>query len=143
MKTTYSGWMRRPWHWLPLLLLGLSACTSKPSASLTIAINAGVEGDALKLAALEWGDKSGTKVEVVELPYSSLFEKLLLDLSSNTGAYDVIMMDDPWFPRMVEGGKLLELPQPDPDFIVSCLNVCRHPYGTGKFYALPYVGNSQ
>ena len=110
---------------------------------MTLAINAGVEGDALKAAAVEWGDKSGTVVEVVELPYANLFEKLLLDLSSNTGAYDVIMMDDPWFPRLAEGGKLVELPGPDPDFIESCLDVCRHPYKTGKFYARPYVGNSQ
>ena len=82
-------------------------------------------------------------MDVVELPYSNLFEKLLLDLSSKTGAYDVIMMDDPWFPRLVENGKLAELPQPDSDFIQSTLDVCRHPFKTGKFYAIPYVGNSQ
>jgi multiple sugar transport system substrate-binding protein len=134
--------MRSPVHWL-LLSLALSGCGGKAKPVLTIAINAGVEGDSLKSAALEWGDKSGTKVDVVELPYSNLFEKLLLDLSSNTGAYDVIMMDDPWFPRLVEAGKLVELPQPDADFFESCLNVCRQPYKTGKFYALPYVGNSQ
>ena len=143
MKPPYAGWMLRPMYWLPVFLLVLSACSSKPSASLTIAINAGVEGDALKAAAIGWGDKSSTHIEVVELPYTSLFEKLLLDLASNTGAYDVIMMDDPWFPRLVQDGKLLELAQPDPDFLESCLNVCRHPYKTGKFYAVPYVGNSQ
>ena len=144
MTSIYCGWMRRTRDRLltAVALLFIAACSKAPP-SLTIAINAGVEGDALKAAALEWGDKSGTRVEVVELPYSNLFEKLLLDLVSNTGAYDVIMMDDPWFPRLVADGKLMELPQPDGDFIESCLNVCRHPYKTGKFYALPYVGNSQ
>ena len=141
---TYFGWMP---HASVRLLMALSllmaaACT-KPAPGLTIAINAGVEGDALKAAAQEWSEKHGTRVEIVELPYSSLFEKLLLDLSSNTGAYDIVMMDDPWFPRLVEGNKLLELGPPDGDFIESCLDVCRHPYKTGKFYALPYVGNSQ
>jgi multiple sugar transport system substrate-binding protein len=121
----------------------LAGGCGKPLPKITIAINAGVEGDALRSAAVEWGDKSGTEIEVVELPYSNLFEKLLLDLTSKTGAYDVIMMDDPWFPRMAEGGKLVELPQPDSDFLESTLNVCREPYKTGKFYALPYVGNSQ
>jgi len=80
MKLTYSGWMRNPVHWLPVLLFLLAGCAPKPTSTLTIAINAGVEGDALKAAAVEWGDKSGTQVEVVELPYSNLFEKLLLDL---------------------------------------------------------------
>ena len=63
-------------------------------------MNAGVEGTALKLAAKEWGAARGVHVEVVELPYSNLFEKEQLDLTSRTGAYDVIMMDDPWFPLM-------------------------------------------
>jgi multiple sugar transport system substrate-binding protein len=129
---------------LATILLGFAAGCSKNGPSLTIAINAGVEGDALKAAAGEWGDKAGTRVEIVELPYGNLFEKELLDLQSKTGAYDVIMMDDPWFPRLVgDGGNLTELSQPDSDFIESCLDVCRNPYKTGKFYALPYVGNSQ
>lgn len=124
------------------LLLWAPGCSST-KGPITIAINAGVEGEALKAAAQEWGDKSGNPVEIVELPYSNLFEKLLLNLESKTGAYDVIMMDDPWFPRLVEGGGLLELPTPEADFLESCLDVCRHPYKTGKFYAIPYVGNSQ
>ena len=142
--SAYSSWMQRGATRLLLwmLLLFLGGCSKAPP-SLTIAINAGVEGDALKAAAQEWGDKYGAHIDVVELPYSNLFEKLALDLASDTGAYDVIMMDDPWFPRLVADGKLLELPQPDADFIESCLNVCRYPYKTGKFYALPYVGNSQ
>lgn len=141
-----GGWR---WNIKPIslisaaLVLAVAGGCSKPQSKLTVAINAGVEGEALRSAALEWGDKSGTQVEVVELPYSNLFEKLLLDLTSNTGAYDVIMLDDPWFPKLVENGKLTELPTPDSDFIQSTLDVCRYPYKTGKYYAVPYVGNSQ
>jgi multiple sugar transport system substrate-binding protein len=121
----------------------LAGCGNEPP-TLTIAINAGVEGDALKAAAAEWGARNRMHVDIVELPYANLFEKELLDLSSRTGAYDIIMMDDPWFPRMVENGQLTVLEkQPDPDFLASCLDVCRAPYRTGAFYALPYVGNSQ
>jgi multiple sugar transport system substrate-binding protein len=111
---------------------------------LTIAVNAGVEGTALKVAATEWGAAHGVHIEVVELPYANLFEKEQLDLTSRTGAYDVIMMDDPWFPKLAEGANLAPLPrEPDGDFITSCVDVCRIPYRTGKPYALPYVGNSQ
>lgn len=136
---------------LSILLLSAAGC-SHSGPSLTIAINAGVEGDALKNAALEWGAERSTRVEVIELPYANLFEKELLDLTSRTGAYDIIMMDDPWFPRLAESGNLAPLDglmnsrgmkAPDTDFLESCLKVCRHPYGTGPYYALPYVGNSQ
>jgi len=121
----------------------LAGCGNEPPA-LTIAINAGVEGDALKAAAAEWGARNRVRVDIVELPYANLFEKELLDLTSHTGAYDIIMMDDPWFPRLVEDGQLAALEKPpDADFLASCLDVCRAPYRTGIFYALPYVGNSQ
>lgn len=121
----------------------LVGCGNEPPA-LTIAINAGVEGNALKAAAAEWGVRNRMRVDIVELPYANLFEKELLDLSSRTGAYDIIMMDDPWFPRMVENCQLAALEkQPDADFLASCLDVCRAPYRAGTFYALPYVGNSQ
>ncbi len=128
-----------------LSLAALLGCTPSRSApSLTIAINSGVEGDALKSAAREWAALRALPVELVELPYTSLFEKLLLDLTSRTGAYDVVMIDDPWFPRLAGKGSLLPLDQmPDPDFLESCLDVCREPYRTGPYYALPYVGNSQ
>ena len=129
---------------LIVFLVGLAACNRASEKSLTIAVNAGVEGTALKTAAKEWGTSRGIRVEVVELPYANLFEKEQLDLTSHTGAYDVIMLDDPWFPRLVEGGNLAPLPHdPDADFISSCVAVCRNPYATGRYFALPYVGNSQ
>jgi multiple sugar transport system substrate-binding protein len=122
----------------------LASCNRGSEKSLTIAVNAGVEGTALKMAANEWGVAHGVHIEVVELPYANLFEKEQLDLTSHTGAYDVIMMDDPWFPRLVQGGNLAPLPhEPDSDFVTPTLDVAREPYRTGKFYALPYVGNSQ
>jgi multiple sugar transport system substrate-binding protein len=126
-----------------LCFAALLASCSHPASEkvLTIAVNAGVEGSALKAAAQEWGELRKTRIEVVELPYANLFEKESLDLQSRTGAYDVIMMDDPWFPKLVADGALTPLShEPDADFLASTLAVCSN---AGKFYALPYVGNSQ
>ena len=125
-----------------LLFVGLLAGCGGSGPSLVIAVNAGVEGDALKAAAREFGAAQSLKVEIVDLPYANLFEKELLDLSSHTGAYDVIMIDDPWFPRLAQNNALAPLgsQSPDPDFVKSCLEVCRQ---NGTYYALPYVGNSQ
>ncbi len=129
---------------LSTLCVCLAACNRTPDRSLTIAVNAGVEGTALKTAAKEWGSVHGVHIEVIELPYANLFEKEQLDLTSRTGAYDVLMLDDPWFPRMVQGENLAKLPrQPDADFVTTCAAVCRNPYRSGAYYALPYVGNSQ
>ncbi len=133
-------------------LLVLATACGDGRKAVTVAINAGVEGAALEVAAREWGALRSIPVETVVLPYANLFEKELLDLVSGTGAYDVIMIDDPWFPQLAATGSLANLEAllgrrglgaPDSDFAPSCLRVCRHPYETGPYYALPYVGNSQ
>ena len=142
---------------LVTLILGialvLASCQSNSSRkSLTLAINSGVEGDALKQAAKDYEAQTGVHINIAELPYANLFEKELIDLQSHTGAYDLIMLDDPWFPRFASLDVLSDLSpllkkrgmdKPDDDFVSTSLALCRNPYQTGALYALPYVGNSQ
>ena len=120
--------------------------------SLTLAVNSGVEGDALKQAALDYESQTGVHINIAEFPYSNLFEKELLDLNARSGAYDLIMLDDPWFPRFASQQLLAELTPllqsrgregPDDDFVPTSIALGREPYQTGALYALPYVGNSQ
>src|ERR1051325_7164911 len=86
-----------------MLLLALCLAGCRPAGSggkaLTIAINSGVEGDALRQAAKDYEQQTGTHINIAEFPYANLFEKELIDLNSHTGAYDLIMLDDPWFPK--------------------------------------------
>ena len=119
---------------------------------LTLAVNSGVEGDALKQAARDYEAMSGVHVNIAEFPYDNLFEKELIDLTAATGAYDLIMLDDPWFPRFATERVLTDLTPfyqkrgqagPDGDFVPSSIALCKHPYEGGALYALPYVGNSQ
>src|SRR5262245_47889506 len=140
-----------------LFLFGttLTACknnTSQNQKQITLAVNSGVEGDALKQAARDYEAQTGVRVQIAEFPYANLFEKELVDLNSNTGAYDLIMLDDPWFPRFASQNLLTDLAPlyqkrgiagADDDFVKSSLALCRHPYETGVLNALPYVGNSQ
>ena len=138
---------------LTLLLLLTVSCTSQPSRKrITLAVVSGAEGEALKQAARDYEAHTGTRIEIAEFPYTNLFEKELIDLKSRTGAYDLIMLDDPWFPRFAHENVLTELTPllqkrgqsgPDSDFVEASLAVCRHPFQTGALYALPYVGNSQ
>ncbi len=137
-----------------LMSISLTACNNaaKDAKQITIAVNSGVEGDALKQAAKDYERQSGLKITIAEFPYANLFEKELVDLSSHTGAYDLIMLDDPWFPRFASQNFLTDLAPlyqkknlagPDEDFVNTSVALCRHPYESGSFYALPYVGNSQ
>ncbi len=132
----------------------LSGCGSKNGSNkqLTLAVNSGVEGDALKQAALDYEKQTGIHINIAEFPYANLFEKELVDLNARTGAYDLIMLDDPWFPRFAAHDLLSDLkpfydkrgqPGPDDDFVANSLALCRNPYQSGALYALPYVGNSQ
>ncbi|HKR02383.1 MAG TPA: extracellular solute-binding protein, partial [Pyrinomonadaceae bacterium] len=142
---------------LILSLLSLTACQrggvgSGGGRQLTLAVNSGVEGDALKQAARDYEAQTGVHINIAEFPYANLFEKELVDLNARTGAYDLIMLDDPWFPKFATRGSLTDLQPlyekrgqkgPDEDFVPASVALCRHPYQTGALYALPYVGNSQ
>jgi multiple sugar transport system substrate-binding protein len=119
---------------------------------LTLAVVSGVEGDALKDAARDYEAQTGVHINIAEFPYANLFEKELVDLTTRAGAYDLIMLDDPWFPKFATRDALTDLAPlyekrgqkgADEDFVPSSIALCRHPYQTGALYALPYVGNSQ
>lgn len=135
-----------------LLAISCQSSRSIDSKQLTLAVNSGVEGDALKQAARDYETQTGIHINIAEFPYANLFEKELLDLTARTGAYDLIMLDDPWFPKfasqqlLTDLGPLLntrEQKGPDEDFVHTSIALCREPYDTGALYALPYVGNSQ
>jgi multiple sugar transport system substrate-binding protein len=134
------------------LLISCRSTGGGNARQLTLAVNSGVEGDALKQAALDYEAQTGVHINIAEFPYSNLFEKELVDLNARTGAYDLIMLDDPWFPRFTTQEFLTDLTPlyrkrgqsgPDDDFVPPSIALCRHPYETGTLYALPYVGNSQ
>lgn len=136
------------------ILASLAGCRqeTKGAKQLTLAVNSGVEGDALKAAARDYEAQTGVHINIAEFPYANLFEKELIDLNARTGAYDLIMLDDPWFPRFATQEVLTDLKPlyeqrgakgPDEDFVPSSIALCKHPYQSGALYALPYVGNSQ
>jgi multiple sugar transport system substrate-binding protein len=119
----------------------------------------GVETAGIKSVIPEWEQNTGNKVEFIELPYANLQEKIFTDVQAGAGSYDVIFIDDPWFPFLAGGGYLTPLSQfgyePDPDFVQRSLDVSSWPPPFGprtpgtsadaqpELYALPAVGNVQ
>jgi multiple sugar transport system substrate-binding protein len=140
---------------IAVIALAVSSCQrsgKQDPRTLTLAINSGVEGDALKQAAKDYEQQTGVHINIAEFPYANLFEKELIDLNARTGAYDLIMLDDPWFPKFASLNVLTDLTPllqkrgksgPDDDFVATSIALGREPYQTGALYALPYVGNSQ
>src|SRR5688572_28756052 len=139
---------------IAVIALAVSACQrgKQGTRTLTLAINSGVEGDALKQAAKDYEQQTGIHINIAEFPYTNLFDKELIDLNARTGAYDLIMLDDPCFPKFASLNVLTDLTPllqkrgksgPDDDFVATSIGLGREPYQTGVLYALPYVGTSQ
>src|SRR5208282_2615356 len=76
-------------------VLSSLAATGASWADMTIAVVSGSEGDALVAAAKAYSSAKGIKIEVVQAPYSNLFEKAASAGQTKSGAYDIIQMDDP------------------------------------------------
>jgi len=115
---------------------------NKAPLQLTVAINAGEEGKAIGELVQSYPN---AKVIIVELPYATLREKLAITLAAKRSTYDVVFLDDPWFPQLAPFLKPLE-PLPInlmKDIIPSSLSLGRLPYGKGEIRALPFVGNCQ
>jgi multiple sugar transport system substrate-binding protein len=121
-------------------------------ADFTILVPSGSEGDGLRAAAADYSAAMGTKIEIVQAPYANVFEQGANAGATNSGVFDIILMDDPWIPFFAENGHLEDLTSyfnalgtsgPDNDFLGKSLAVCRSPYNTGPFVCLPYVGNAQ
>lgn len=110
--------------------------------SLKIAVNAGPEGEAINELV---GSYDKATVEIVELPYQSLREQLLTLLSDGRPDFDIVMVDDPWFPQLASHlAQLRNVPQQLlNDIVPASLALSKDPYSVGELRALPFVGNTQ
>lgn len=81
---------------------------AKP-AKLTIAAVQGGESAGLKAIKGQYEQKSGITIDVVELPYSDLYDKLVTTFTANDATYDLVMLDDPWMPKFGTEGWLQPL----------------------------------
>lgn len=108
---------------LATLLFGCTPTTNNPSESSNPgSTQAGTEtktikfltvGDpyvgAIKAVLPEFEEKYNIKVVLDSVPYLDLHGKAILELTSDTGAYDLISVDSPWIGEFAEGDHLLDL----------------------------------
>lgn len=122
-------------------------------AELTVAIPQTEDSAGLRAIADSYASApGGTPVTLIEAPYDELFDRAATEAEAGSGAFDVIMIDDPWITFFAENAYLEPLEPfydaagedaPDSDFLAQSLALCRHPYGDGQFVCLPFVGNAQ
>ncbi|WP_100333121.1 ABC transporter substrate-binding protein [Bacillus alkalisoli] len=115
---------------------------------LTVAARAGAMADALEAVVEKYETETGVKVNINALPYDNLKETVVLDVRNNSGAHDLVMIDDPWMPEFAGAGMLANLDEYykdgiDSDFVPKSVALGKEPYNTGSLYALPLIGNVQ
>lgn len=119
---------------------------------LVIAGRDGTYGQALQLAVDTYLETHPEmEIELLQLPYAGLMEKVVIDLKEATGAYDLLMMDDTWVTGFASANWLTNLTEFfqekgvefDPDFVGAAVDAARYPYERGKasVFGLPFVGN--
>jgi len=63
----------------------------------------------LQRRAPEFNKATGAKVEVVTVPFSDLYQKILTDFSTKTNSYDAMVFDPQWMGDYVTPGYLEDL----------------------------------
>jgi multiple sugar transport system substrate-binding protein len=98
----------------------------------------------------DYAKANNVTIDAQQNPYATLQQKQILNLTQETGAYDVVEMDDPWMPQFAGGKFLMSLQElmdkkgikVDEDFIPELLALGDFPKGTG-LRGIPCVGNVQ
>ena len=149
MKKKFVAWFSMAVimsSWLVVRRRGQAQQSDKPD-KLVVAARGGSHVTAMEAVKEAFEQEHQVEIEILGLEAADLKQKVSLDAKNSSGAYDLIMADDPWMPEFSEAGIFANLSEmgveADPDFEQSSLALGRHPYETGDLYALPFAGNVQ
>ena len=78
---------------------------------LTFLRHSGYEADWMAQKAAEFYEISGIKVTIEQIAYSELKNKMMLDISSPDGAYDMVATTEYWLSEFSEGNWLADMNQ--------------------------------
>jgi multiple sugar transport system substrate-binding protein len=99
-----------------LLAVALIMCvaaplTAAPASKVTVtwATLAGFYTDWAKTLAKQFTDKTGIDVKIVEMDLPTMYEKEVLDIVGNTGAYDIITWNVSWKSEWANAGYIYPL----------------------------------
>src|SRR5690554_1004032 len=85
-----------------LLVLTGQAIAAK---TITVAVQAGAPEPAVyKELSKKFTEQTGIQIEWIELPQEEQRSKLIIELMSGSGAFDVIALDHPWVAEFAAAG---------------------------------------
>jgi len=80
-----------------------------PGVTLTVAVLSGVHPVPWKDAAKDFKNLTGVEVEVVEFSFSAIYDKLMTEAVSHSGAFDIMEVCNMWVPDFKAGNFILPL----------------------------------
>lgn len=132
---------------------------NQAAQSVSVAAVGGGEGELFRRLINEYvQDDTGINVDVSLFPYANLFERTNSVLSTNGMAFDIVFMDDPWFPLFAQYVDPIRqwLPSdiPEDQFIDTTIDIATWPAPRGpnppsaqgqeqQLKGLVVVGNTQ
>ena len=94
---------------LMVVMAGCGGGGGEETDRLVIAAVQGNESEGIKALADDYQKESGVTLQIEELPYPQLYEKLVTTFQANDASYDLVMLDDPWMPKFGTEGWLQPL----------------------------------
>src|SRR6476661_2019236 len=87
------------------------AAQDKPFAGVTVNVitQTGAIQEPLQRRAPDFEKLTGAKINVITVPFSDIYTKLLTDWSSGTNSFDASVFDPQWMGDFVNGGFLEEI----------------------------------
>lgn len=115
------------------------------ASKLTLILRAGSYTDVMKALAPKFEKANNCKVEILDLDFSDMYQKIALDSQNANGAYDVVMVDGSWFTEFLDASILTDLSgmgyKLDKDFIEGTTTGGLN--ADGNVFCVPFFGNVQ
>ncbi len=103
----------------------------------------------LQRHAPDFAKLTGAKVNIITVPFSDLYQKILTDFSTHTNSYDAIVYDPQWMGDFASAGYLLDLSnmvKSDPTLQWNDIQPYFRDFSAtyqGKVYDIPFDGDLQ
>jgi ABC-type glycerol-3-phosphate transport system substrate-binding protein len=110
--------------------------------TITVGMEAGSPHEAFyQEVAADFTSETGIEVEILGVPHDNMHQQFLSDAISGGGAYDVLMVDQPWVAEFAENGYLAPLDdsvtdEDRGDFVDGTLDTVTY---DGQLYGLPFL----
>lgn len=121
---------------------GESEASGGDGGSITVGMEAGSPHEAFyQEVAAEFTEQTGIDVEILGVPHDNMHQQFLSDAISGGGAYDVLMVDQPWVAEFAQNGYLAPLDdrlsdEDRQDFVENTLDTVSY---EGQIYGLPFL----